>query len=110
MKKHYLPILALLACGAAHADAWNSGDKRAHFTSGAVISIATTAATESAGAGFVAGCGLAFLNELNDAGRFGWKSTHVSHRDFLAQCLGAGLGSAGGFIIYPGSFTWVIKF
>ena len=97
---------------AAHAgdDKWTNGDKRAHLTSGALISGITQGFTKSAGSGFLLGCGAGIGGELGDWARYGKSSVHVSYKDATVQCLGAGLASYAGVKLYPNKIVWEVKF
>jgi hypothetical protein len=107
--KYLLLALALLTFN-VRADEWTSGDKRAHFASGTVLSLGTTLYTKSAGAGFTVGCGIGIAGELVDASRYGVHSKHVSIKDATMQCLGAAVGAQTGVWISPSSITWRIQF
>ena len=108
--KKTLITLALLVATSAFAqdrpDNWNSGDKRAHFTSGVIISGAVSAYTKSAGNGFGAGCAAGIGGEFLDAAKFGWKSYHVSYKDAAVECLGAYVGAQTSVWISPNKITW----
>lgn len=98
----------------AHAqqkpDNWNSGDKRAHFASGAIASALVTNLSDSAGAGMLVGCGAGVLGEVGDALKYGAQSYHVSYKDATAQCLGSFIGAGVSLIISTNRVEWRIKF
>lgn len=110
----FLLVASLLAFSVSavaqdRPDNWNSGDKRAHFTSGVIISGVTMAVTKSAGDGFLLGCAAGVGGELVDAAQYGFKSYHVSYKDAAVECLGAGLASYAGVKLYPNKVTWEMK-
>ena len=87
-------------------DSWTGGDKRAHFLSGLAISGVVTNYTDSATAGLLSACGASAVGELLDATRFGWKSHHVSAKDFAAGCLGGVAAGFAGVYIAPNRIVW----
>jgi gas vesicle protein len=91
-------------------DSWSSGDKRAHFFGGLVISGLVTNYTDSATAGVLSGCGVAVAGELVDAARSGWNSKHVSAKDFAAGCLGSVVAGFAGVYIAPNRIVWTREF
>jgi hypothetical protein len=114
MKKLMLAgLLALSTTAFAQSqdppDRWSSGDKRAHFTSGVIISGVTMSLNGSAGDGFLLGCGAGIGGEFLDARKYGWKSYHVSYKDATVECLGAGLASYAGVKLYPNKIVWERK-
>ena len=70
----------------------------------------TQAGTESATAGVLSSCGLAAAGELIDAAKSGWKSRHVSAKDFAAGCLGGVAGAFAGVYIAPNRIVWTRQF
>ncbi len=110
MKRTIAVFMALVAA-AAGADDWTSGDKRAHFVGGAVISTAVTQYTNSAGSGFIAGCGVGIAGELVDAANAGtFHSKHVSFKDAASACLGAYVGAQTSLWISPNRIVWHVSF
>jgi uncharacterized protein YfiM (DUF2279 family) len=96
---------------AAHGDdSWTTADKRAHFLGGLAISGAVSYFTGSATAGLLSSCGLSAAGELIDAAKSGWKSHHVSAKDFAAGCLGGVAGAFAGVYIAPGRIVWSRQF
>jgi uncharacterized protein YfiM (DUF2279 family) len=96
---------------AAHGhDVWTSPDKRAHFLGGLAISGAVSYYTESATAGLLTSCGISAAGELIDAARNGWKSHHVSAKDFATGCLGGVAGAFAGVYISPNRIVWSRQF
>ena len=91
-------------------DSWTSGDKRAHFVGGAVISGLVMNYTDSATAGVLSGCAVAAGGELIDAAKNGWNSKHVSAKDFAAGCLGGVVAGFAGVYIAPNRIVWTRKF
>lgn len=102
--------LALPAAAQDRPDSWTSGDKRAHFISGVIISTGVTRWTGSAGWGFVAGCGAGIGGELVDASQYGFKSYHVSYKDAAVECLGGYLGAQTNIWISPNKIVWRLRF
>jgi hypothetical protein len=96
---------------AAHGDdSWTSADKRGHFLGGLAISGAVSYYTGSATAGLLSSCGLSAAGELIDAAKSGWKSHHVSAKDFAAGCLGGVAGAFAGVYIAPDRIVWTRQF
>jgi len=96
---------------AAHGDdSWTSADKRGHFLGGLAISGAVSYYTGSATAGLLSSCGLSAAGELIDAAKNGWKSHHVSAKDFAAGCLGGAAGAFAGVYIAPNRIVWTRQF
>ena len=96
---------------AAHGDdAWTTADKRAHFLGGLAISGAVSYYTGSATAGLLSSCGVSAAGELIDAAKNGWKSHHVSAKDFAAGCLGGVAGAFAGVYIAPNRIVWTRQF
>jgi hypothetical protein len=91
-------------------DTWTGGDKRAHFLGGLAISGVVATVTDSATAGVLSACGYAAVGELLDATRFGWKSHHVSAKDFAAGCLGGVAAGFAGVYIAPNRIVWSREF
>ena len=61
-------------------------------------------------AGLLSACGVSAVVELMDATRFGWKSHHVSAKDFAAGCLGAVAGAFASVQISPHRIVWSKQF
>ena len=97
---------------AAHGsnDPWFSGDKRAHFLGGAVVSGLVMHYTDSATAGVLSACALGIGGELIDATREGWNSKHVSYKDAAAGCLGGVAVGFAGVYLAPNRIVWTKKF
>jgi hypothetical protein len=91
-------------------DPWLSGDKFAHLLGGAALSGLVASRTDSATAGFLAGCALGAVGELLDATQYGWNSKHVSSRDFAMTCLGAWVGAEFSVRIAPDRIVWSKRF
>jgi uncharacterized protein YfiM (DUF2279 family) len=91
-------------------DSWTTADKRGHFLGGLAISGAVSYYTESATAGVLSSCGIAAAGELIDAAKSGWKSHHVSAKDFAAGCLGGVAGAFAGVYIAPNRIVWTRQF
>ena len=91
-------------------DSWTSGDKRAHFLGGLVVSGLVSNYTDSATAGVLSSCGIAAGGELIDAARSGWNSKHVSAKDFAAGCLGGVVAGFAGVYIAPNRIVWSRQF
>ena len=110
MKKILATILVCFAAS-TYADEWTTPDKRAHLASGVLVSAAVTQYTNSAGTGFVAGCGVGIAGELIDAANAGSiHSKHVSFKDAAVTCLGAYVGAQTSIWISPNRITWHITF
>jgi len=96
---------------AAHGDdSWTTADKRAHFLGGLAISGAVSYFTGSATAGLLSSCGISAAGELIDAAKSGWKSHHVSAKDFAAGCLGGVAAGFAGVYIAPHRIVWSREF
>jgi hypothetical protein len=97
---------------AAHGadDPWFSGDKRAHFLGGAVVSGLVMNLTDSATAGVLGACAVGIGGELIDATREGWNSKHVSYKDAAAGCLGGVAAGFAGVHLAPNRIVWTRKF
>ena len=91
-------------------DSWTGADKRAHFLGGLAISGAVAHYTDSATAGVLSACGISAAGELVDAARNGWKSHHVSAKDFAAGCLGGVAAGFAGVYIAPNRIFWSREF
>lgn len=94
----------------AFNERWVAGDKLAHFAGSMALSTLVANATDSATAGVLVGCGQAVGGELIDAARHGWRSRHVSVKDFAAGCLGAVTGALVSVQIAPNRIVWTRKF
>jgi hypothetical protein len=92
-------------------DSWTSGDKRAHFLGGLVISGLVTNYTDSATAGVLSGCGVAVAGELDRRGAqaAGTASTSAP-RTFAAGCLGGVVAGFAGVYIAPNRIVWSRQF
>lgn len=99
------------AANAEHGnDSWTSADKRGHFLGGLAVSGAVSYYTESATAGVLTSCGISAAGELIDAAKNGWRSKHVSAKDFAAGCLGGVTGAFAGVYIAPNRIVWTRQF
>src|SRR5205085_503665 len=96
-----LLLLSVAASPCRADDEWLSGDKRAHFLGGVVISGAVSYYTESATAGVLTSCSIAAAGEVVSAAKDGWNSHHVSAKDFAAGCLGGVVAGFAGVYIAP---------
>ena len=92
-------------------DSWTRADKRAHFLGGLAISGAV-ACLHRVGHRRLAEQLAASLprGELIDAAKSGWKSHHVSAKDFAAGCLGGVAGAFAGVYIAPNRIVWSRQF
>ena len=91
-------------------DSWTGADKRAHFLGGLVISGVVANYTDSATAGLLSACGMSAAGELIDAAKNGWRSKHVSAKDFAAGCLGGVTAGFAGVYLAPHRIVWTREF
>ena len=91
-------------------DSWTSGDKRAHFAGGLIVSGVVANYTDSATVGLLSGCGVAAGGELIDAALQGWHSKHASAKDFVFGCLGGVAGAFASVQVAPNRIVWNKQF